>query len=118
MYYYVRSFHNKLKNTPRYLAHQVNRRIDDIIGTLLIIEEDMFFDRMRKEIMKDNKDASIKQDGSDRHARGISLAISSMSTDNGVSVSSACLFTIEARTYNKNPLNLVSVHMCKHSNKL
>jgi len=73
MYYYVRSFHNKLKNNPRYLAHQVNRCIDDLIGTLLIIEEDLFFDRMRKEIMNDGKDASIKQEGSDRYARGMEI---------------------------------------------
>jgi len=73
MILYICSFHNKLKTNPRYLAHQVNRRIDDLVGTLLVIEEDLFFDRMRKEVMKDSKDASIKQEGSDRHARGMEI---------------------------------------------
>ena len=53
------SFHNKLKMNPRYLNHHVNRHFDDLIG-LLAIEVDLFYDRMRKEIMMATQDASIK----------------------------------------------------------
>ena len=52
------SLHNKLKTNPRYLAHEVNRRIDDLIGTLLVIE-DLFIDRMRKEVMIGSNEASL-----------------------------------------------------------
>ena len=48
------SFHNKHKTNPRYLAHKVTRRVDDLIHTLLTIEEDLFFDRKHKEIMRDS----------------------------------------------------------------
>ncbi|XP_065897260.1 uncharacterized protein [Dysidea avara] len=68
----VESFHNKLKMNPRYLAHQVNKRIDDLVGTLLQIE-DLFFDRMRKEVMRDSSEASLKQEGTDRHTRGMEI---------------------------------------------
>jgi len=71
--YNYNSFHNKLKNNPRYLAHEVNRRIDDLVGTLLVIEEDLFFDWMRKEVMRDSKEASIKHEGNDRHTRGMAI---------------------------------------------
>ena len=58
---------------PRYLAHQVNKRIDDLVGTLLQIEEDLFFDRMRKEVMRDSSEVSLKQEGTDRHTRGMEI---------------------------------------------
>ena len=70
---YDYSFHNKLKTNPRHLAHQVNRRIDDLIGTLLLIKEDLFFNRMRKEVMKDSGEASLKLEGNERHTRGIEI---------------------------------------------
>ena len=57
---------------PRYLAHQVNKRIDDLVGTLLQIE-DLFFDCMRKEVMRDSSEASLKQEGTDRHTRGMEI---------------------------------------------
>ena len=60
------SFHNKLKTNPRYLAHQGNRRIDDLIGTLLLIE-DLFFDRMHEEVMKGNGEASLKKEVNERY---------------------------------------------------
>lgn len=67
---YLNSFHNKLKTNPRYLNHHVNRRCDDLIEVLLKIEEDTFYDRMRKEVMMRPQDASLKQEGCDRHYRG------------------------------------------------
>ena len=42
------SFHNKLKNNPSYLNCKVNKRVDFLLTVLLRIEEDMFFDRQRK----------------------------------------------------------------------
>ena len=45
------SFHNKLKNNPRYLNHSANRRCDDLIEVLLAFEEDLFHERMRKDVM-------------------------------------------------------------------
>ena len=32
------------------MNHHVNRRLDDLLGILLTIEEDIFHDRMRKEV--------------------------------------------------------------------
>ena len=52
------------------MNHHVNRRCDDLIEVLLKIEEDCFYDRMQKEVMLMLKDASVKQDGYERHARG------------------------------------------------
>ena len=66
-----------MKTNPRYLAHEVNRRIDDLIGTLLVIE-DLFFDRMRKEVMIGSNEASLEQEGNDRHTRGIEIPDSSV----------------------------------------
>ena len=60
---HVCSFHYKLKTDSRYLAHQVNKCIDDLVGALLVIEEDLLFDRKQKEAMKDSRDASTKQEG-------------------------------------------------------
>ena len=65
------SFYNKLNTNPRYLAHQFNICIDNLIGILLLIE-DLFFDHMHKEVMKGNGDsigeASLKKDGNERYA--------------------------------------------------
>ena len=44
------SFHNKLKCNPAYLNCRVNKRVDYLITVLLRIEEDMFFDRQRKDL--------------------------------------------------------------------
>ena len=57
---------------------EVNRRIDDLIGTLLVIEEDLFFDRMRKEVMIGSNEASLKQEGNDRHTHGMKIHDSSV----------------------------------------
>ena len=51
------------------MAHHVNRRCDDLIQILLTIEEDVFYDRMRKEVMMMPQDASLKVDGTERHER-------------------------------------------------
>ena len=64
------SFHNKLKTNPRYLDKHTNRRCDNLIQILLRIEEDMFFERKRKEIMSTASDASVKVDGEQRHTHG------------------------------------------------
>lgn len=64
------SFHNKLKTNPRYLNKLSNRRCDDLIQVLLKIEEDMFHDRMRKEVMCRAKDASLTLEGEQRHSNG------------------------------------------------
>ena len=68
------SFHNKLKTNPRYMAHQVNRRCDDLINILLKVEEDMFHDRMRKEVMETPQTASQKVEGEERHERGVNIS--------------------------------------------
>ena len=71
IYIYSYSFYNKLNTNPRYLAHQVNTCIDNLIGILLLIE-DLFFDHMHKEVMKGNGDsigeASLKKEGNERYA--------------------------------------------------
>ena len=56
---YYRSFNNKLKTNPRYLNYCANRQCDDLIEVLLIIE-DLFHDRMRKEIVLTPMDATLK----------------------------------------------------------
>lgn len=61
------SFHNKLKINPRYLNRHVNRRCDDLIEVLMMIKHDLFYDRMRKEVMMSSQDASIKVGGEKRH---------------------------------------------------
>lgn len=66
------SFHNKLKTNPRYLNHKVNRRCDDLIEVLLSVEEDMFYERKRKEILYSTTEASRKIEG-DRHTKGQSI---------------------------------------------
>ena len=68
--YLFLSFHNKLKTNPRYLNHRANRRCDDLIEVLLTIEVDMFFERMRKEVMASPKEASLKAEGEHQHAHG------------------------------------------------
>ena len=66
IYIYSYSFYNKLNTNPRYLAHQVNTCIDNLIGILLLIE-DLFVDYMHKEVMKGNGEASIKKEGNERY---------------------------------------------------
>ena len=44
------SFHNKLKNHSRYLDHKPNRRLDDLIHTLLKFECDMFLSQQHKQV--------------------------------------------------------------------
>ena len=51
------------------MTHKVNRRCDDLVQILLTIEEDTFYDRMRKEVMLDPQQASWKTDGKERHKR-------------------------------------------------
>ena len=52
------------------MDHQVNRRCDDLIQVLMKIEEDYFYERMRKEVIMKPEDASIKQEGHERHSKG------------------------------------------------
>lgn len=68
------------------MDHRVNRRVDDLLAILLTIEEDIFHDRMRKEVwcnyfpqsitalalqvMHDSHDSSLKSEGNNRHKRG------------------------------------------------
>ena len=87
------SFHNKLKNHPRYLDHKLNRRLDDLIHILLKYECDMFMAQQAKQvrymhtcqsfshisawillfkIMKSPRDASMKLEG-DRHQNGLKI---------------------------------------------
>lgn len=56
------------------MAHNVNRRCDDLIRILLTIEEDLFHDRMRKEVMTTPQQASIRVDGTERHERGRNIS--------------------------------------------
>ena len=72
------SFHNKLKTNPRYFNKRANRRCDDLIQVLLKIEEDMFYDRKRKEILSTPMDASLKIEGKQRHACGRKIPESSI----------------------------------------
>lgn len=55
------------------MNHKVNRRIDDLVSTLLTIEEDLFYERKFKEVMMDSMDASSKLEGNERHARGVEI---------------------------------------------
>ena len=90
--YLFLSFHNKLKTNPRYLNHRANRRCDDLIEVLLTIEEDMFFERMRKEVMLSPKDASLKVEGDQRHAHGKQILNSMIDvsyTSNAIAIGSA-----------------------------
>ena len=68
--YLFLSFHNKLKTNPCYLNDWANRRCNDLIEVLFTIEEDMFFEWMRKKVMLSPKDASLKAKGEQRHAHG------------------------------------------------
>lgn len=95
---YYCSFHNKLKTNPRYLDKHANRRCDDLIQVLLRIEEDMFHDRKRKEIMGSPSDASLKLEGDERHARGVEIPDSSVTliNDNQYQVrSSESTYTVQ-----------------------
>ena len=77
---YMCSFFNKLKTNPRYLNHKVNRRCDDLIEVLLSVEEDLFYDRKRKELLTTTGEASKKHEG-DRHTRGLSIDDSKVHTN-------------------------------------
>ena len=88
------SFHNKLKNHSRYLDHKPNRRLDDLIHTLLKYKCDMFMSKQTKQvwcmqscrqiitshvqttvifkIMKTSADASERLDGK-RHDNGMKI---------------------------------------------
>ena len=44
------SFHNKLKNHPRYLDHKPNRRLDDLIHILLKFESDTYMAQRTKQV--------------------------------------------------------------------
>ena len=68
--YLFLSFHNKLKTNPHCINHRVNQWCDNLIEVPLTIEEDMFFERMRKKVMLSPKDASLKAEGEQRHAHG------------------------------------------------
>ena len=48
----------------------MNRRCDDLIQVLMKIEEDYFYERMRKEVILKPEDASLKLEGHERHSRG------------------------------------------------
>ena len=65
------SFHNKLKTSPQYLLdHQVNRQCDDLIQVVMKIEEDYVYEQKAKEVILRPEDASIEQEGHERHPRG------------------------------------------------
>ena len=59
-YLFFLSFHNKLKTNPHYLNHRTNWWCDNLIEVLFTIEEDMFFEQIRKEVILSPKDASLK----------------------------------------------------------
>ena len=61
-------FPNKLKTNPRYLYHNVNRRCDNLVEVLLLLEMDMFYDRKHMELFSSTTEVSYKLDG-DRHSR-------------------------------------------------
>ena len=88
----VCSFHNKLKTNPRYLDHHVNRRCDDLIQELMKIEEDYFYERMRKEVILRPEDASLKQEGHERHSRGEDIDEASVKVSN-ISIKYVCIRT-------------------------
>ena len=46
----INSFHNKLKNHPRYLDHKLNHRLDDLIQILLKFECDTFMAQQTKQV--------------------------------------------------------------------
>ena len=72
------SFHNKLKTNPKYLNHKVNRRCDDLIAVLLHYEQDMFCERMRKELIMSPSNASEKVEGNKWHMSAALVANSSV----------------------------------------
>ena len=49
------------------MNYHVNRKCDDLIEVLLKIEEDSFYERMRKDVMLTPQDASLKQEGYERY---------------------------------------------------
>lgn len=95
--HFKRSFHNKLKNHPRYLDHKPNRQLDDLIHILLKFESDTYMAQRTKQVtytvyihkryylisaiffkvMKSPKDASLKLEG-ERHSPSDSNWISAL----------------------------------------
>ena len=59
---------------PRYLNHAVNRRCDDLVELLFKFEEDMFHNRISREIISSPKDASLCQEGTYRHQSGMQIS--------------------------------------------
>ena len=93
--YLFLSFQNKLETNPRYLNHRANRWCDNLIEVLLTIEEDIFFERMRKEVMLSPKDASLKAEGDQRHAHGKQILNSMIDvsyTSNAIAIGSGFHF--------------------------
>ena len=88
----ILSFHNKLKTNPRYLNHHANRRCDDLIEVLLTIEEDLFHDRMRKEVILTPADATLKVDGTDRHRNGVNIPDSNVTVSYSVLNTCTCIY--------------------------
>ena len=86
----VCSFHNKLKTNPRYLDHHVNRQCDDLIRVLMKIEEDYFYEQMRKEVILRPEDVSLKQEGHERHSRGEDIDEASVKVSN-ISIKYVCI---------------------------
>ena len=63
--------------------HHVNRRCDDfLIQILLTIEEDVFSERMRKEVILSPQDASMKTEGKERHSRCRNITDSNVTVRN------------------------------------
>ena len=64
------------------MNHHVNRRCDDLITILLTIEEDVYFNRMRKDVMLSPQDASVKAEGKERHIRCRNITNSNVTVRN------------------------------------
>lgn len=58
---YIPNFHEKMKSNLKYLNHKVNQWYNDLIEVLLLYEQDMFCDRMRKEVISSPSQVSEKQ---------------------------------------------------------
>jgi hypothetical protein len=108
---FVESFHNKLKTNPRYLAHHVNRRVDDLVAVLLTIEEDIFHERMRKEVMCDSHDASLKCEGSNRHQKGNAIP------DTAVKVIDQHSYAVMSADGTSSSTVVIHSHNCNSANK-
>ena len=58
----------------------------------MTIELDLFYDRMRKEIMMTSQDASIKVDGEKRHASGEEIPDSSVKVNHSLYLLGMCRY--------------------------